>query len=261
MIQIDLTGKRVLVTGANSGIGAAVAREFAAAGAKVAINYVTHPEAADAVVQGIKAAGAEALAIQADISDKAQVEAMFAQLDAAWGGLDVLVNNAGIDGASAVGWEADPDKWRQVIDINLIGAFNCAQAALGRMVKQKSGVLLNMTSVHEVIAWSGFSAYTASKAGLSMLTKTLAQEAGPFGVRVLSVAPGAMKTPINANVWNDPHGLADLLTKIPLGRMGLPEDVANLAVFLASDLASYMTGSTVYVDGGMTDYPSFMHGG
>ena len=260
-MQIELTGRRVLVTGANSGIGAAVAKEFAAAGAKVAINYVTHPEAADAVVQELRAAGAEAMALQADVSDKAQVEAMFAQLDAAWGGLDVLVNNAGIDGASAVGWEADPVKWRQVIDINLIGAFNCAQAALARMVKQKSGVLLNMTSVHEVIAWSGFSAYTASKAGLSMLTKTLAQEAGPFGVRVLSVAPGAMKTPINESVWNDPHGLADLLTKIPLGRMGLPEDVAHLAVFLASDFASYMTGSTVYVDGGMTDYPSFMHGG
>ncbi len=260
-MQIELTGRRVLVTGANSGIGAAVAREFAAAGAKVAINYVTHPEAADAVVQDLKAAGAEAMALQADVSDKGQVEAMFAQLDAAWGGIDVLVNNAGIDGTSALGWEADPAKWRQVIDINLIGAFNCAQAALARMVKQKSGVLLNMTSVHEVIAWSGFSAYTASKAGLSMLTKTLAQEAGPFGVRVLSVAPGAMKTPINASVWNDPHGLADLLTKIPLGRMGLPEDVAHLAVFLASDFASYMTGSTVYVDGGMTDYPSFMHGG
>lgn len=260
-MQIELTGKRVLVTGANSGIGAAVAREFASAGARVVVNYVTHPEAADAVVAELQAAGAEAVALQADVSNKEQVEAMFARLDTLWGGIDVLVNNAGIDGASVPGWQADPQKWRSVIEINLMGAFFCAQAALARMVAQKSGVVLNMTSVHEIVAWSGFSAYTASKAGLSMLTKTLAQEAGPFGVRVLSVAPGAMKTPINASVWNDPQGLADLLTKIPLGRMGLPEDVAHLAVFLASDMASYMTGSTVFIDGGMTDYPSFMHGG
>ncbi|MGY2894046.1 glucose 1-dehydrogenase [Deinococcus sp. UYEF24] len=260
-MQIELKGKRVLVTGANSGIGAAVAREFASAGARVAVNYVTHPEAADAVVAELQAAGAEAVALQADVSNKEQVEAMFARLDTLWGGIDVLVNNAGIDGPPMPGWQADPQKWRSVIEINLMGAFFCAQAALSRMVAQKSGVVLNMTSVHEIVAWSGFSAYTASKAGLSMLTKTLAQEAGPFGVRVLSVAPGAMKTPINASVWNDPQGLADLLTKIPLGRMGLPEDVAHLAVFLASDMASYMTGSTVFVDGGMTDYPSFMHGG
>ena len=260
-MQIELTGKRVLVTGANSGIGAAVAREFASAGARVVVNYVTHPEAADAVVAELQAAGAEAVALQADVSNKEQVEAMFARLDTLWGGIDVLVNNAGIDGASVPGWQADPQKWRSVIEINLMGAFFCAQAALARMVAQKSGVVLNMTSVHEIVAWSGFSAYTASKAGLSMLTKTLAQEAGPFGVRVLSVAPGAMKTPINASVWNDPQGLADLLTKIPLGRMGLPEDVAYLTVFLASDMASYMTGSTVFIDGGMTDYPSFMHGG
>jgi glucose 1-dehydrogenase len=260
-MQIELTGRRVLVTGANSGIGAAVAREFASAGARVAVNYVSRPEDADAVVADLKAAGVEAVALKADVSDKGQVEAMFTQLDSLWGGIDVLVNNAGIDGAAAPGWQADPQKWRSVIEVNLIGAFSCAQAALARMVAQKSGVILNMTSVHEIIAWSGFSAYTASKAGLSMLTKTLAQEAGPYGVRVLSVAPGAMKTPINASVWNDPQGLADLLTKIPLGRMGLPEDVAHLAVFLASDMASYMTGSTVYVDGGMTDYPSFMHGG
>lgn len=260
-MQIELNGKRVLVTGANSGIGEGVARGFAAAGARVAVNYVSHPDAAQAIVDTLKAEGHDVMAIHADVTDTAQVTAMFAALDAAWGGLDVLVNNAGIDGASARGWEADPQKWRTVIDVNLIGAFNCAQAALARMVTQTSGVILNMTSVHEVIAWSGYSAYTASKAALSMLTKTLAQEAGPHGVRVLSIAPGAMKTPINQSVWSDPAGLADLLTKIPLGRMGSVEDIANLAVFLASDLASYMTGSTVFIDGGMTDYPDFAHGG
>lgn len=260
-MQIDLSGRRVLVTGANSGIGAGLARGFAQCGARVAINYVTHPESAGALVDELKAAGHEALALQADVSQPEQVAAMFSQLQAAWGGLDVLVNNAGIDGTAALGWEADPLKWRQVIEVNLLGAYHCARSALAGMVAQKSGVVINLTSVHEVIAWTGYSAYTASKAGLSMLTKTLAQEAAPHGVRVLAIAPGAIRTPINAAVWQDPQGYADLLTKIPLGRIGEVTDVANLAVFLASDLASYMTGSTVYVDGGMTDYPAFQHGG
>ncbi|WP_425144969.1 SDR family oxidoreductase [Deinococcus sp.] len=260
-MQIDLTGKRVLVTGANSGIGEGVARGFAAAGARVAINYLTHPEAAQAIADELKAAGQQVMTVQADVTKPEQVAAMFAALDAAWGGLDVLVNNAGIDGAHTLSWEADPERWRAVLEVNLIGAFACAQAALKGMVAQKSGVILNMTSVHEVIAWSGYSAYTASKAALSMLTKTLAQEGGPYGVRVLSIAPGATQTPINQSVWSDPAGLRDLLTKIPLGRMGSVEEVANLAVFLACDLASYMTGSTVFIDGGMTDYPDFAHGG
>lgn len=260
-MQIDLNGRRVLVTGANSGIGAGIARGFAACGAKVAVNYVTHPETATALVEELTAAGRDALAVQADVSQPEQVEAMFTQLRQRWGGLDVLVNNAGIDGAAALGWEADPARWRQVIDINLLGAYLCARSALSGMVAQGSGVVINLTSVHELIPWTGYSAYTASKAGLAMLTKTLAQEAAPHGVRVLAIAPGAIRTPINASVWQDRAGYADLLTKIPLGRIGEVTDVANLAVFLASDLASYMTGSTVFVDGGMTAYPAFMHGG
>jgi NAD(P)-dependent dehydrogenase (short-subunit alcohol dehydrogenase family) len=186
---------------------------------------------------------------------------MFAALDAQWGGLDALVNNAGIDGAKARAWEADPATWRRVLDINLVGSFLCAREALGRMVAQRSGVVLNLTSVHERIAWSGFSAYTASKAALSMLTMNLAQEASPFGVRVLALAPGAIRTPINEDVWSNPANLSDLLTKIPLGRMGEPQEIARVAVFLLSDAASYMTGSTVYADGAMTDYPEFSHGG
>jgi NAD(P)-dependent dehydrogenase (short-subunit alcohol dehydrogenase family) len=186
---------------------------------------------------------------------------MFAALDKAWGGIDVLANNAGVDGKRALSWDIDIDAWRRVIDINLAGAFTCAREALKRMTAQKSGVIINTSSVHEVIAWSGYSAYTASKAGLSMMAKTMAQEAGPHGVRVLCIAPGAIATPINADVWQDPAGLADLLTKIPLNRVGRPEDIAGMAVVLASDIASYVTATTVYVDGGMTDYPGFMKGG
>ena len=260
-MKIDLTDKRVLVTGGNSGLGAAMVHAFAAAGAKVAVNYVTHPEEATALVESLKEAGGEAIAIAADVSDAAAVEAMFAEIDKTWGGIDVLVNNAGIDGPRALAWEVDIDHWKKVLDINLTGAFLCARAALKRMVAQKSGVILNTSSVHQVIAWSGYSAYAASKSGLIMMANTLAQEAAPYGVRVLCIAPGAVATRINADVWQDPKGLKDLLTKIPMGRVGQPEDIANMAVVLASDVASYMTATTVTIDGGMTDYPGFMHGG
>jgi len=260
-MKIDLSGKRVLVTGGNSGLGAAMARAFAAAGARVAINYIVHPEATDALVREVEGRGGKALGLHADISNADAVEAMFAAMDEAWGGLDVLLNNAGIDGKPASGWEGDIDAWMKVIDINLKGAYLCARQALKRMVTQRSGVVINTSSVHEVIAWTGYSAYTASKAGVAMMAKTLAQEAAPHGVRVLSIAPGAIRTPINQTVWQDPAGYKDLLAKIPLGRVGEPEDVANMAVVLASDVAGYMTGTTVFVDGGMTDYPDFAHGG
>ena len=260
-MNISLEGKRALVTGANSGIGASIALGLAEAGAKVAINYVTHPEAADGLVQTIKQKPGEAISIQADVSDPKAVEDMFRQIDLKWGGIDILINNAGIDGVHALGWEADIAEWRKVLEINLFGAFYCAREALKRMVPQKHGVVLNTSSVHEEIAWSGYSAYTASKAALSMLTKTLAQEAAPHGVRVLAVAPGAIKTPINRSVWSDPKNLQDLLRKIPLRRIGEPEEIARMVVVLVSDAASYVTGCTMFVDGGMTDYPSFAEGG
>ncbi len=260
-MQIDLKGKRVLITGGNTGLGAAMVTAFGAEGAKVAVNYVVHPEDAETLVAAIKKDGGDAMAVEADISSADAVAAMFATIDKAWGGIDVLVNNAGVDGQKALGWNADVDAWRKVIDINLVGAFLCAREALKRMTAQKSGVIINTSSVHEVIAWTGYSDYAASKAGVSMMSKTLAQEAGPYGVRVLCIAPGAIATPINANVWEDPAGLKDLLTKIPLGRVGKPEDIAGMAVVLASDVASYVTATTIFVDGGMTDYPSFMHGG
>ena len=260
-MNVTLAGHRALVTGANSGIGEAIALAFGDAGAEVAINYVTHPDTADAVVAQLVAKGRRAIALQADVSDEAQVDAMFTQMDAQWAGLDILVNCAGIDGVRALAQDAKMADWRRVVEINLFGAFDCARHALARMLPRKSGVILNISSVHEVIAWSGYSAYTASKAGLAMMTKTLAQEAAPHGVRVLALGPGAIQTPINQSVWADPAASADLLTKIPLGRLGQSSEIAAMAVVLCSDVASYATGSTVMVDGGMTDYPEFARGG
>jgi NAD(P)-dependent dehydrogenase (short-subunit alcohol dehydrogenase family) len=258
MIDLELAGKRVLVTGGTSGIGTAIALAFAEQGARVAINGATRDAEAEALAAKL---GADAFVIAADVSKPDLVARMFAEIDRRWGGIDVLVNNAGIDGPRARGWEADLDAWSRVIDINLMGAFYCAREALKRMIPAKAGVILNTTSVHEVIAWAGYSAYTASKAGLSMMSKTLGQEAAPYGVRVVAIAPGAIGTPINAAVWKDKAGLADLLGKIPLGRVGQPRDIAEMAVVLASPRASYMTATTVFIDGGMTDYPGFAHGG
>ena len=261
MVHIDLAGKRALVTGANSGIGEAIARAVAAAGARVAINYVSRPEAAEVVAADLRSRGGEAIAVRADVSNPDQVAAMFAEVDRSFGGLDLLVNNAGIDGRSMLTWEADPAEWRRVIEINLMGGFFCAREALKRLIPQKSGVVLSISSVHEVIPWTGYGAYTATKAGLGMLTRTMAQEAAPHGVRVLALAPGAIQTDINRAVWSDPAMLADLKEKIPLGRMGTTGEIAKMAVVLLSDAASYVTGTTVFVDGGMTDYPDFAHGG
>ncbi len=260
-MNITLEGKRALVTGGNSGIGEAIALALADAGAKVAINYVVHPETAKDIAQRIQGLRTQALALQADVSNPGAVSRMFRQVDQAWGGIDILINNAGIDGARALGWEAEPDAWRKVIEVNLLGAFYCAREALQRMVPQKHGVILSTSSVHELIPWSGYSAYAASKAALGMMTMTLAQEAAPHSVRVLALGPGAIKTPINQSVWSDPEGLKDLLEKIPLGRLGEPEEIARMAVVLVSDVASYLTGQTIFVDGGMTDYPGFAHGG
>jgi NAD(P)-dependent dehydrogenase (short-subunit alcohol dehydrogenase family) len=260
-MELNLRDKRVLVTGGDGGLGAAMAEAFAAEGARVAIHYHSGAATAEQMAEAFKAKGGDALTVDADVSDADAVEAMFARLDEAWDGIDILVNNAGMDGAPAKAWEIEIADWTRVIEVNLKGAFLCARQALKRMVRQRSGVIVNTSSVHEVIAWSGYSAYAASKAGLSMLARTLAQEAAPFGVRVLCIAPGAIKTPINQAVWSEPEGLKDLLTKIPLGRIGTPEDIAGMAVVLASDVGGYVTGTTVFVDGGMSDYPEFAHGG
>jgi NAD(P)-dependent dehydrogenase (short-subunit alcohol dehydrogenase family) len=260
-IKLGFDGKRVLVTGGNSGLGEAAALAFASAGADVAVNYVAHEPEAQRVVRAIESEGRRALALEADVSNEAQVGAMFDRMDQAWGGIDVLLANAGIDGKFMYSWDAAEPDFKRVVDVNLTGAFYCGRAALQRMIKQKSGVIIFTSSVHQNIAWSGHGAYTATKAGLAMMMRTMAQEAGPHGVRVLTVAPGAIATPINAKVLGDKAWQEDLMNKVAIKRVGRPEEVSNAMLFLASDLASYITGTNLFVDGGMTDYPSFAHGG
>lgn len=260
-MQIDLSQKRALVTGSSSGIGKAIALAMGKAGAKVAVNYRSNPDTANEVVKEIKDSGSDAIAVQADVSDLEAVHSMFQQIDEQWNGIDILVNNAGIDGKRAETWEIEPEDWKKVIEVNLYGTFHCSREALKRMVPQKSGVILNISSVHEVIAWTGHGAYTASKAAQTMLGKSIAQEVAPYGIRVLSIAPGAIKTPINEDVWGDPEERKDLEKKTGMGRIGETEEIAQMAVVLASDAGSYVTGTTVFIDGGMTNYPDFAKGG
>lgn len=261
MLETNLSGKVALITGGNSGIGEAITRKLATLGVKVVINYIANEDYANKIAEEITSAGGQALTYCADISDDGQVIKMFEFVDEHFGGIDILFSNAGIDGNYALSWEDSLQNWQKIIDINLNGSYCCAQQALVRMIPKKTGVIIFTSSVHELIAWTGHSAYSASKAAIAMLTKTLAQEAAPHNVRVLAIAPGAIKTAINQDVWSDPNNLNDLLNKIPMGRVGEADEIAKMAVVLASDLASYMTGRTVFVDGGMTDYPEFAHGG
>lgn len=262
MISIDLAGRRALVTGGDSGLGAATAKSLAQAGADVMIAYRGAPEAANAVASSARTFGNKVVIVQlADVARQSDVADLFAAVDRDLGGLDILVNNAGMDGSHALCADADPVAWQRVIAVDLVGAFHCAREAVSRMSRQSRGVIINTTSVHEFIPWAGYSAYASAKAGLSMFSKTLAQEVAAQGIRVLSIAPGAIKTPINANVWQDINGLADLDSKIPMGRIGEPDEVGHVIAFLCSDLASYITGITVAVDGGMLLYPDFRHGG
>ncbi|HEV7858970.1 MAG TPA: SDR family oxidoreductase [Pyrinomonadaceae bacterium] len=256
-----LQGKLALVTGSNSGIGRAIALRLAQEGAAVAINYVTHPEAADEVVKQIMDGGGKALAVQADISDEAQVDEMFARVTGEFGGLNIMVNNAGMETFHTF-LEMPAEAWRKVIEVDLTGAFLCAQRAARVMVQSGAGgAIVNITSVHQVIPWGGYAHYCAAKAALDMLTKTAALELANQKVRVNTVAPGAIATPINQNVWSNPESLKDLLRKIPTERMGQPEEIASVVAFLCSDDASYVTGASLFADGGMTLYPEFRHGG
>jgi len=263
-----LKGQRALVTGASSGIGLGVAKALGVAGADVVVNYVSAPEAAERVAEEIRAGGSRALAIRADVSREEQVEAMFAEMRAAWGGIDILVNNAGLQKDAAF-TEMTLAQWNTVIGVNLTGMFLCARAAAREMIRQgvrsevsrAAGKIICISSVHEVIPWAGHANYAASKGGVKLLMQTLAQELAPARIRVNSIAPGAIQTPINRDAWETPQALKSLLNLIPYGRIGQPEDIGRVAVFLASDDADYINGQTIFVDGGMTLYPEFAHGG
>ncbi|HEX9208682.1 MAG TPA: glucose 1-dehydrogenase [Steroidobacteraceae bacterium] len=261
MIAIDLSGRRALVTGASSGLGRAIALALASAGARVGVHYRDDRAAAEAVIGELPRSGGPHAAFGADVSDPAQVERMFVEVDAAFGGLDILVNNAGIDGRREPCVDSDPAHWQQVLAVDLQGPYYCTRQALKRMLPQRRGVILQVTSVHEFIPWAGYSAYTSAKAALSMFTKTVAQEVATDGIRVVAIAPGAIRTPINADVWGHPDSLRDLDQKIAMARPGEPAEVASVAAFLVSDLASYITGTTLAVDGGMLIYPDFIRGG
>jgi glucose 1-dehydrogenase len=263
-----LRNQKALVTGANSGIGEACALALAAAGAAVVVNFVSHPEDAQRVVEGIRNLGGEAIALQADVSREDQVQAMFAEMLKAFGTIDILVNNAGLQRDSAF-HNMTLEQWNTVIGVNLTGQFLCAREAVREFLRRgvvprvssAVGKIICMSSVHEVIPWGGHVNYAASKGGVMQLMKSMAQELAPKSIRVNSIGPGAIKTPINRAAWETPEAEAALLALIPDGRVGLPEDIARAVVWLASDQSDYVTGQTLFVDGGMTLYPGFATGG
>ncbi|MEO5753489.1 MAG: SDR family oxidoreductase [Chthoniobacterales bacterium] len=263
-----LQNQKALVTGGNSGIGEGCALALGAAGAAVVVNYHSHPDEAASVVAAIHESGGEAIAIKADVSNEAQVQAMFAQAVEHFGTLDILVNNAGMQ-QDAPFHEMTLKQWERVISVNLTGQFLCAREAVREYlrrgvvpeVSRAAGKIICMSSVHEVIPWAGHVNYAASKGGIMQLMKSMAQELAPQKIRVNSVAPGAIKTPINRAAWETPEAVATLLKLIPDGRIGEPEDIARAVVWLASDQADYITGTTIFVDGGMTLYPGFASGG
>jgi glucose 1-dehydrogenase len=263
-----LEGQRALVTGANSGIGAAVAEGLAKAGAKVMINYVTKPEKAEELAGRICGNNGTCSTFQADVSQESQVLAMFKTMCEEWGSVDILVNNAGLQQDAAL-VDMTLAQWQKVIDVNLTGQFICAKEAAREFLRRglvpelscSVGKIICISSVHDIIPWAGHVNYAASKGGVSMMMKTLAQELARHKIRVNSISPGAIKTPINLEARDTPEEVKDLLKLIPYGRVGVPEDVAKAAIWLASDESDYVTGATMYVDGGMTLYPGFEEGG
>lgn len=263
-----LKGQTALVTGGSSGIGARIAVALAAAGARVGVNYSHSEEGAQKVVQEIVDAGGEAIPLRADVSREDQVLAMFDALFDSFGTIDILISNAGVQKDAAF-VAMTLEQWNTLLSIDLTGAFLCAREAAKAFLRRGTppagsralGKIVFVSSVHEVIPWAGHANYAAAKGGLRMLMKTLAQELGPQRIRVNSIAPGAIKTRINEPVWSDPKGAAEMLKLIPYGRIGETGDVAPVAVWLASDEADYITGTTIFVDGGMLLYPGFRTGG
>jgi glucose 1-dehydrogenase len=263
-----LVGQKALVTGANSGIGRGVAIALGHAGADVVVNYVEGDDAANAVVDEIRQAGVEAVAIKADVSSEDQVAAMFQRMVREFGTIDILVANAGLQRDSAFS-QMSLAQWNTVLSVNLTGQFLCAREAIREFLRRgvvpsvscAAGKILCMSSVHQEIPWAGHANYATSKGGIKMLMESLAQEVAPHRIRVNGIAPGAIRTPINTSAWNTKAAYDQLMTLIPYGRIGEPEDIARAAVWLASDHSDYVIGTTLFIDGGMTLYPGFATGG
>ncbi len=265
---IRLDGQTAIVTGASSGIGAGIAREMGEAGANVVVNYAGNAGGADDVVREITDRGGNALAVQADVSKEADVRVMFGKAVERYGTVDILVNNAGVQKDSAF-LDMTLEQWNRVLSINLTGAFLCAREAAREFVSRGNeegrllaiGKIIFISSVHEIIPWARHVNYAASKGGIMLFMKTIAQELGPMKIRVNSISPGAIRTPINRTAWETPEAEEKLLTLIPYGRVGEPVDIARAAVWLASDESDYIHGASIIVDGGMTLYPGFATGG
>jgi glucose 1-dehydrogenase len=263
-----LEGQVALVTGANSGIGEAAARCLGEAGARVCVNYVERREDALRVVAGLEEAGSSALAIEANVSEEDDVDRMFDEAIGQFGRLDILVSNAGIQ-RDADFVDMSLEQWNAVLDVNLTGGFLCAQRAVRHFIRRgvdddlsrAAGKVVFISSVHEVIPWAGHVNYAVSKGGISLLMRSLAQEVAHHHIRVNSVAPGAIQTPINRSAWQSAEARSRLLELIPYGRVGAAEDVGKAVVWLASDASDYVTGATLFIDGGMTLYPGFSEGG
>lgn len=263
-----LKGQKALVTGGNSGIGKAVAIELGKAGADVIVNYLQGEDLAESVVEEIRRSNGRASAFRADVSREDQVQDMFGRIIGDYGTLDILINNAGLQ-QDAPFDRMTLDEWNRVIDVNLTGQFLCAREAVREFKRRgvvpeiscAAGKIICISSVHEIIPWAGHVNYAASKGGVMMMMKSIAQEVAPYRIRVNSIAPGAIRTPINTDAWNTPEAYADLMRLIPYKRIGEPENIARAAVWLASDHADYVTGVSLVVDGGMTLYPGFATGG
>lgn len=265
-----LQGQVAIVTGASSGIGAGVAKSFAAAGAAVIVNHpvaATKP-AADAVLQSITGNGGSGITYQCDVSKEPEVQQMFADVVKQFGTVDILVNNAGVQ-RDASFEQMTLEQWNFVLDINLTGQFLCSREAIREFLRRgidpkkskAAGKIIQMSSVHEVIPWAGHANYAASKGGVMMLMKSLAQEFAWKKIRINSICPGAIQTPINRQAWETPEALNALLTLIPYQRIGQPDDIGNAAVWLASDDSDYVNGTSLFIDGGMTLYPGFTTNG
>ncbi len=267
-----LRGQTAIITGASSGIGKGIAIALCAAGANVVINYIGPDSDANAVVEGATHCGCatrgEAVAFKADVSDESQVHALFANTVDRFGTVDILVNNAGLQQDARIE-DMTLAQWRRVIDVNLTGQFLCAREAVREFKRRgvrpqvscAAGKIICLSSVHEVIPWAGHVNYAASKGGVMLMMKSIAQEVAPWRIRVNSICPGAIRTPINRTAWETPDAYNDLMKLIPYKRIGEPEDIARLAVWLSSDEADYITGASLFVDGGMTLYPGFETGG